>query len=38
MFAKIATQRLASCLEPGLITGAADENPSGIGTYFQAES
>jgi hypothetical protein len=38
MFAKIATQRLASCLGPGLITGAADENPIGIGTYSQAES
>ncbi|MGH1559005.1 divalent metal cation transporter [Caulobacter segnis] len=29
-------QRLASRLGPGLVTGAADDDPSGIATYSQA--
>ena len=31
-----AEHRLASRLGPGLITGAADDDPSGIATYSQA--
>ena len=30
------TKRLLSVLGPGLITGASDDDPSGIGTYSQA--
>jgi NRAMP (natural resistance-associated macrophage protein)-like metal ion transporter len=33
-----ATRRLARRLGPGLITGAADDDPSGIATYSQAGS
>jgi len=34
--AKNPLTRLAKALGPGLITGASDDDPSGIGTYAQA--
>ena len=33
---KTATQTAIAALGPGIITGAADDDPSGIGTYTQA--
>jgi len=33
---KNAVKRLGKALGPGLITGASDDDPSGIGTYAQA--
>lgn len=33
---KIGLRRSLRRLGPGLITGAADDDPSGIATYFQA--
>src|SRR5690348_2179314 len=33
---KIIIRRVANALGPGLITGAADDDPSGIATYSQA--
>ena len=33
---KNSVKRLGKALGPGLITGASDDDPSGIGTYAQA--
>jgi Mn2+/Fe2+ NRAMP family transporter len=33
---KNSLKRLGKALGPGLITGASDDDPSGIGTYSQA--
>ena len=34
--AKLARKGLLECLGPGLITGASDDDPSGVATYSQA--
>lgn len=34
--AKVARKSILECLGPGLITGASDDDPSGVATYSQA--
>src|SRR5262249_62263893 len=34
--ASVTLRRIVSALGPGLVTGAADDDPSGIATYSQA--